>query len=97
MLITNGSSQGLDLVCTLFTKPGDVIIIEEPSYFLALHIFADHGLRVVPIPVDEDGLVVDALEDALTHTRPVFLYTIPTFQNLPATSYRRSAVSGWLP
>lgn len=81
MLITNGSSQGLDLVCTLFTKPGDVIIIEEPSYFLALHIFADHGLRVVPIPVDEDGLVVDALEDALTHTRPVFLYTIPTFQN----------------
>ena len=41
LLITAGASQGLDLICTLFTKPGDTIFVEEPSYFLALRIFAD--------------------------------------------------------
>lgn len=81
LFISNGASGGLDLVCTLFTRPGDTIFVEEPSYFLALRIFADHGLRPVAIPVDKDGLVIEALEEALTRTRPVLLYTIPTFQN----------------
>ncbi len=81
LFITNGASLGLDLVCTLFTKPGDTIFVEEPSYFLALRIFADHHLRPVPIPMDENGLIVEALEDELKKVRPAFLYTIPTFQN----------------
>jgi len=81
LFITNGASQGLDLICTLFTQPGDTIFVEEPSYFLALRIFADHHLRSVPIPIDEGGLSVEGLEKELARTRPVFLYTIPTFQN----------------
>lgn len=81
LFITNGASLGLDLACTLFSKPGDAIFIEEPSYFLALRILADHHLRLVPIAVDDHGLVVEALEQALQKTRPAFLYTIPTFQN----------------
>jgi 2-aminoadipate transaminase len=81
LFISNGASSGLDLTCTLFTRPGDTIFVEEPSYFLALKIFADHHLRPVPIPVDEHGLVVDALEEALKKHRPALVYTIPTFQN----------------
>jgi len=81
LFITNGASLGLDLACTLYTRAGDVIFVEEPSYFLALRIFADHHLRLTPIAVDENGLVIEALEEALKKERPAFLYTIPTFQN----------------
>jgi len=81
LFITNGASSGLDLTCTLFTRPGDTIFVEEPSYFLALQIFVDHRLQLVPIPVDENGLVVEAVEEALKKYRPVLVYTIPTFQN----------------
>lgn len=79
--ITNGASSGLDLICTLYTRPGDTIFVEEPSYFLALRIFADHHLQPIPIPIDENGLIIEALEAALKKDRPVFLYSIPTFQN----------------
>ncbi|MDO8752723.1 MAG: PLP-dependent aminotransferase family protein, partial [Anaerolineales bacterium] len=54
---------------------------EEPSYFLALKIFADHGLRVASIRTDEAGLVIEDLILALKESRPKFLYIIPTFQN----------------
>ena len=81
LFVTAGASLGLDLICTLYTQPGDVIFVEEPSYFLALRIFADHHLRVVSLPTDEDGLRLDALEQELQRQRPVLLYTIPTHQN----------------
>jgi len=81
MFITSGISSALDLLCTLFTKPGDAILVEEPTYFLALRIFADRGLRVVPAPTDEDGLVVDELPELVRKHRPKFLYFIPVFQN----------------
>jgi 2-aminoadipate transaminase len=58
-----------------------MIIVEEPSYFLALRIFADHGLRVVSLPADEHGLSIDALEEVLFSQRPAFVYVIPTYQN----------------
>ena len=81
LFITAGASQGLDLVCTLFSRPGDTIFIEEPSYFLGLRIFADHGLNLVSLPMDANGLIVDDLEEKLSRHKPVFLYTIPTFHN----------------
>ena len=81
LMITASASQALDLICTRFTKHGDTIFVEEPTYFLALLIFRDHGLNVVGIPVDQDGLQMDALENALAQYQPVFVYTIPTFQN----------------
>ncbi len=81
LFVTNGVSQALDLICTLYTRPGDVIFVEEPSYFLALRIFADHGLRVVSLPTDENGLIMEALEEALFRQPPAFLYLIPTHQN----------------
>lgn len=81
LFVTSGISAGLDLLCTLLTKPGDTILVEEPSYFLALKIFADHGLRVASIRTDESGLVMEDLIRALKESRPKFLYIIPTFQN----------------
>ena len=82
LMITAGASQALDLICTQFTRPGDTVFVEEPSYFLALRILKeDHKLNVVSLPIDENGLRIDALEAALKIQRPVFVYTIPTFQN----------------
>ncbi len=96
LFITAGASNALDLTCTLFTRPGDVVFAAEPTYFLALRIFADHGLRVVPIPTDEQGMNIQALEDALRTERPTLLYVIPSFQNpagmtLPMERRRRLA------
>ena len=81
LFITNGISNALDLMCNLFTRAGDIIFVEEPSYFLALRIFTDHNLRVIPIQTDQDGLVVESLEEKLAEFHPKFLYLIPTFQN----------------
>ena len=81
LFVTAGASSALDLFCTLYTRPGDLIYVEEPTYFLALRIFADHGLRVLPIPMDDQGLRLDALESRLTEFVPKLIYTIPTFQN----------------
>ncbi|MEJ2750795.1 MAG: PLP-dependent aminotransferase family protein, partial [Anaerolineae bacterium] len=81
LFTTNGISQALDLLCTLLTQPGDTIFVEEPTYFLALDIFRDHHLRIVSLPTDDDGLIIEALAEKLQMEKPVFLYTIPTFQN----------------
>jgi 2-aminoadipate transaminase len=86
LFITGGVSQALDLLCTLFTRPGDVVLVESPVYHLALRIFRDHGLELAPVAADEDGLRVDVLGEALEalrlrDRRPRFLYTVPTFNN----------------
>jgi DNA-binding transcriptional MocR family regulator len=81
LLITNGISQALGMICTVFTKPGDTIFVEEPTYFLALNIFADYDLNIISVPIDESGLNVDELEILLKKHKPKFVYTIPTFQN----------------
>jgi len=80
-LTTNGASAALDLLCTLYTKPGDLIFVEEPTYFLARRIFADHQLQVEPVSVDVDGLDIAQLEEKLSRAKPKFIYTIPTFHN----------------
>jgi DNA-binding transcriptional MocR family regulator len=81
LFTSTGISQGLDFICGLFTQPGDTIFVENPTYSLALGIFADHRLNVVGLPMDEDGLIIEALEEELVHQKPVFVYTVPTFHN----------------
>ncbi len=81
LFVSGGNSQALDLVSVVFANPGDTVFVEEPSYFLAFNIFRDHGLKVVGIPIDDDGLSVDALRVALKSHKPAFLYTIPSFHN----------------
>jgi 2-aminoadipate transaminase len=83
---TNGNSQALEMLCTVLTEPGDVVIVEEPTYFLAFQMFRDHGLEIRGVPIDDEGLVVDALIDEVAAIRAAgkrvaFAYTIPAFQN----------------
>ena len=86
LFISAGASSALDLLCTLFTLPGDAIIVEEPTYFLALRLFADHHLQVHAVPQDQEGLDVNALEKMLPEIQPKFVYTIPTFHNPASTT-----------
>lgn len=86
VLITGGASQALDLLCTLLTRHGDVVLVESPTYHLALRILRDHGLVLVPVPGDAQGLSPDALAEVLEALRsrgqrPRFLYLVPTFGN----------------
>ncbi len=81
LFVTGGNSQALDLASLVFAKPGDTVFVEEPSYFLAFQILRDHGLNLVGIPIDDDGLCVDSLERELQSHNPAFLYTIPSYHN----------------
>jgi 2-aminoadipate transaminase len=82
VLITVGAQQALDLVGKLFIDPGDEIAVEAPSYVGALSAFSVYEPRYVRIPMDEDGLSVDALERALAGgARPKLLYVCPNFHN----------------
>ncbi len=86
IIVTVGSQQALDLLTRIFIDPGDVILVEAPSYVGALGAFASYQANVVHVAMDEDGLVPEALEEAIRRTaatgRPAkFLYTVPNFQN----------------
>ena len=81
LFVTGGNSQALDLISTVFSKAGDTVFVEEPSYYLAFQIFRDHGLNVVGVPIDGDGMRIDALEALLDEHSPAFVYTIPGYHN----------------
>uniref|UniRef100_A0A7S4SW16 Aminotransferase class I/classII large domain-containing protein n=1 Tax=Alexandrium monilatum TaxID=311494 RepID=A0A7S4SW16_9DINO len=91
LLLTNGVSHGLELVCSVFSQPGEAVLVEAPSYWLALGIFQSRGLEVVPVPTDAEGLLVGAAEDILNRRpegspRARFLYTVPTSHNPTGSS-----------
>jgi len=85
VVITGGSSGGLDVLLTVLAVPGDVVFVEQPTYFLALRMFADHGLHVVGLAGDDDGPVPAAFEAGVAAARAdgrsAFLYLVPTFAN----------------
>ena len=85
VLITAGSQQALSLVSQLLLKPGDVIMVESPTYSGALDLFHALGFKVVGIPVDRQGMQVEALEKLLQQHHPKLIYTIPTFHNPTGT------------
>jgi GntR family transcriptional regulator/MocR family aminotransferase len=81
VLITAGSQQGLALVCQLLLKAGDTVLVENPTYNLALELFRTLGLNIVGAPVDQEGMCVEAIEPILQQHQPRLIYTIPNFQN----------------
>ncbi len=98
LFLTAGASHAIDLACRVYCRPGDTILVEEPSYFLALEIFASQGLRTVPVTMDEEGVCVHALAAALDrHPQAKLLYTIPLHHNPTSvcmSAARRDAVLG---
>ncbi len=91
VVVTVGSQQALDLVTRIFCDPGDVVLAEAPSYVGALGTFAAYQAEVVHVAMDADGLVPEALREAIAAVavagkRAKFLYTIPNFHNPAGTS-----------
>jgi 2-aminoadipate transaminase len=80
ILITSGSQQALDLIGKVFINPGDRILVEDPTYLGALQAWNAYGAEYVTIPIDDDGMVTDRLEEIL-RTGPKFIYVLPNFQN----------------
>jgi 2-aminoadipate transaminase len=80
VLITSGSQQGLDLLGRIFINRGDRILVESPTYLGALQAWNAYGAEYVAVPADKDGMITDALEEAL-RTSPKFIYVLPNFQN----------------
>ncbi len=86
IVVTVGSQQALDLLTRIFINPGDIILAEAPSYVGALGAFASYQASVLHVAMDEDGLIPEALEEAISRTaaagrRAKFLYTVPNFHN----------------
>ncbi len=81
VLVTTGSQQALALVCQVLLKPGDAIVVERPTYNLALELFRSLGLRIIGVDVDAEGMQIEALETMLQKHHPRLIYTIPNFQN----------------
>jgi 2-aminoadipate transaminase len=86
VVVTVGSQQAVDLVTRVFCDPGDVVICEAPSYVGALGVFKAYQCEVVHAEMDADGLVPEALRQAIASVKAAgkrikFLYTIPNFHN----------------
>jgi 2-aminoadipate transaminase len=80
VLVTTGSQQALDLIGKLLVNPGDRVAVEAPTYLGALQAWNGYQAEYITIPVDDEGLRVELLEDAL-RAAPKFLYVLPNFQN----------------
>lgn len=86
IVVTTGSQMALDLVTRIFCNPGDVVLVEAPSYVGALGVFRAYECDVVHVAMDDEGLVPSALSEAITATRAAgkrikLIYTIPSFHN----------------
>jgi 2-aminoadipate transaminase len=82
VVVTSGSLQGFDFLVEQLVRPGSRVLVEAPTYDRPLKILARLGAESVPLQMDDEGLVPEALEAALAEgEKPAFLYTIATFQN----------------
>ena len=81
ILITTGSQQAMSLIASLLLHPGDVVLVESPTYSGALDLFRSLDVRVLGVPVDDQGMVMEHVEEALRAARPRLIYTIPDFHN----------------
>jgi 2-aminoadipate transaminase len=101
ILMTEGSQQGLDLVSRVLLDPGDVVLVERPSYIGATSAFRASRARMVGVALDEEGLDLDDLrrrhaECAAAGQAPKFLYVIPSFQNPSGISHALNRRRGLL-
>jgi 2-aminoadipate transaminase len=86
VLTGNGSLQLLEFLCLQMLEPGDVVLVESPTYDRTLTLLHRHGAKVVGIPLEADGPDIEALERSLAKEAPKFFYIIPDFQNPAGTT-----------
>ena len=80
-MITSGAQEGIDLTARAFLNPGDIVLIEEPSFFPAIQSFRAMGARLMAVPMESDGMDVKMLEQLLIRYHPKLIYTMPTYHN----------------
>lgn len=86
ILICTGSQQAIDIVARMYIDEGDIVIVEEPTYIAALNVFRARKPQFIGVPVDENGMKTDVLEEKLKNLKSMgkkvkILYTVPTAQN----------------
>lgn len=81
VIITTGEQQGIDLAVKTFVNEGEGVMVEEPSFVGSLNSIRAHNAKLVPVPMKNDGIDTDVLEETLKTKKIKLLYTIPTFQN----------------
>lgn len=94
--ITSGSQEGIAALAQLLLEPGDVVLVEQPTYLAAVQAFQLSGARMIGVPTDDEGVQPDALADLIARHAPKFVYLIPTFQNPTGRTMgaaRRAAVA----
>lgn len=86
ILMINGSQQGIDFVGRILLDKGNAIIVENPTYVGALNTFRNYQVNFIGVDMDEDGMLMDDLEDKLKKNDNIkLIYTIPNFQNPTGT------------
>ncbi len=87
VIITAGGTQVMDLASRILGSEGDTVICEEPSFVGSLNCFRSHGFKLAGVPIDDDGMNIDALEKVIAENPGAkFIYTIPNFQNPGGTT-----------
>ncbi|TET95403.1 MAG: PLP-dependent aminotransferase family protein, partial [Candidatus Zixiibacteriota bacterium] len=81
ILITSGGQQGIELVARAFIEPNDYIMIEYPTYVGALQAFEYYRARYATVEMDDDGMLIDQVEEKLVKYKPKLIYTVSNFQN----------------
>ncbi|CAN1550107.1 ARO8 Transcriptional regulators containing a DNA-binding HTH domain and an aminotransferase domain (MocR family) and their eukaryotic orthologs [Burkholderiaceae bacterium] len=81
LIVTTGSQQALDLVAKTLLNPGDVALVEAPTFLATIQCFRLYGPQVLGVPIDEHGVQVDQLEAMMVQHRPKLVYLVPTFGN----------------
>ena len=81
ILPVQGGSQAFDLLLKALIDPGDTILVESPTFLGAIQAMRIYGANLVPMPTDEDGVIVEAAEELVKKHHPKLMYVIPTFQN----------------
>lgn len=96
VIITAGAQQAIDLIAKILLDPGDVVCMEEPGYTPASQLFELSGATIAPVPVDQDGLVVEQLPNAAG--KPKLVYVTPSSQfplGMTMSLPRRAALIDW--
>lgn len=86
LMIISGSTHGIDMICRLFVGAGGGVLVEAPTYKDAIHIFRDHKTELHPVPMDKNGVIIEAMMEVVERLLnegkpPKLFYTIPNFQN----------------
>ncbi len=81
IMIVSGGLETVNLLCQMFINPGDVILVESPSFVHCIEIFDMFQAKCIPVDMDDDGIVPEDLEEKMQKYHPKMAYVIPTFQN----------------